>query len=84
MLKQKRSPCLINIGLQQLYLGMSGYFVSALPSRPTLTSMDTSPLCRRAGLVFCSSSDQMTLNQQFADCLSSKTKATEIAAEEAH
>lgn len=52
MLKQKRSPCLINIGLQRLYLGVSGYFVSALPSRPTLTSMDTSPLSRREGLFF--------------------------------
>lgn len=38
MLKQKRSPRLINVGLQQLYLGVSGYFVGALPSHGALPS----------------------------------------------
>lgn len=52
MLKQKHSPRLINVGLQRLYLGVSGYFVSAVPSLPTLTSMDTSPLHRWEGLFF--------------------------------
>lgn len=39
MPKQKCSPCLINVSLQWLYLGMSGYFVGALPSHCALPSV---------------------------------------------
>lgn len=39
MPKQKHSPHLINVGLQQLYLGVSGCFAGALPSYRALSSV---------------------------------------------
>lgn len=39
MLKQNCSPCLIKIGLQQLYLEVSGYLFGALPSHCALPSV---------------------------------------------